>query len=109
MLSFHLCIPLQYHSLVPLFSFHFSTFIFNIGAYSPLFRAGGSHIRIRLDYPHILQWLQRCWDIEGVPESIDIQDATLSYYKQLFPLNPGGLLPTPITSKDIGLKDKYIE
>jgi putative glutathione S-transferase len=73
------------------------------GAYGPLFRAGGSHIRIR-DYPAILSWLQRCWDMPlGVRDSIDIQDATSSYYRQLFPLNAGGLIPTAITAKDIGL------
>lgn len=73
------------------------------GAYAPLFRAGGAHLRIR-DYPYLLAWLQRCWDIEGVQESIDLQDASTSYYKQLFPLNPGGLIPTPITAADIGLQ-----
>lgn len=74
------------------------------GAYGPLFRAGGSHLRIR-DYPAILAWLQRCWDMPlGVRDSIDIQDATSSYYRQLFPLNAGGIIPTPISAKDIGLK-----
>ena len=73
------------------------------GAYSPLFRAGGVNTRIR-DYPHLLAWLQRCWEIDGVKETIDLQDAISSYYRQLFPLNPGGLLPTPITKEEIGLK-----
>ena len=73
------------------------------GAYSPLFRAGGAHVRIK-DYPNILAWLQRCWDMDGVKESIDINDAVSSYYKQLFPLNPGGIIPTPITEEEIGLR-----
>lgn len=72
------------------------------GAYSPLFRAGGVNRRIR-DYPNLLSWLQRCWKIEGVPQSIDLEDAVSSYYRQLFPLNPGGLLPTGITIEEIGL------
>lgn len=72
------------------------------GAYSPLFRAGGVNRKIR-DYPNLLSWLQRCWNIEGVPQSIDLEDAVSSYYKQLFPLNPGGLIPTPITKEEIGL------
>jgi len=72
------------------------------GAYSPLFRAGGVNRRIR-DYPNLLAWLQRCWALEGVPGSIDLEDAVASYYKQLFPLNPGGLLPTPLTKEEIGL------
>jgi hypothetical protein len=41
--------------------------------------------------------------MDGVQESIDLQDAVSSYYKQLFPLNPGGLMPTPITKEEIGL------
>jgi putative glutathione S-transferase len=77
------------------------------GAYSPLFRAGGVNRRIR-DYPNLLAWLQRCWKIEGVEQSIDLQDAVASYYKQLFPLNPGGLLPTPISKEEIGLVQRYL-
>ena len=73
------------------------------GAYSPLFRAGGAHLRIK-DYPNILAWLQRCWDLEGVSSTIDIEDAVSSYYRQLFPLNPGGLIPTAITKEEIGLR-----
>mmetsp|Transcript_207 Transcript_207/g.277 ORF Transcript_207/g.277 Transcript_207/m.277 type:complete len:215 (+) Transcript_207:15-659(+) len=73
------------------------------GAYSPYFRAGGVNRRIR-DYPNLLKWLQRCWDMEGIKETIDLDDAVSSYYRQLFPLNPGALIPTPITAEEIGLK-----
>jgi putative glutathione S-transferase len=73
------------------------------GAYAPLFRAAGGVARIR-DYPHLDQWLKRCWDLPGVPNSIDLADASASYYKQLFPLNPGGILPTPLTAADLGLE-----
>lgn len=73
------------------------------GAYAPLFKAGGTHLRIRSDYPNIQEWLQRCWSMPGVKDSIDLADATGSYFKQLFPLNPGGILPTPITAADLGL------
>jgi putative glutathione S-transferase len=75
------------------------------GAYAPLFRAAGGVRRIR-DYPYLFQWLERCWEMDGVAESIDLADACLSYYKQLFPLNPGGILPTPVTATDLGLKEK---
>jgi glutathionyl-hydroquinone reductase len=53
------------------------------GAYSPLFKAGGVNLRIR-DFPNILNWLQRCWDIEGVKESIDLEDAVSSYYRRKY-------------------------
>ena len=71
------------------------------GAYAPLFRAGGAHLRIK-DYPSLHAWLRRCWSLEGVKDTIDLQDATSSYYRQLFPLNPGGLVPSAVTAKDLG-------
>lgn len=75
------------------------------GVYAPLFRAGGAHLRLRSDYPSLHAWLQRCWALPGVRETIDLADANASYYKQLFPLNPGGLVPTPVTARDLGLED----
>lgn len=73
------------------------------GVYAPLFRAGGSHLRTR-DFPNLYLWLKRCWNIPGVKDTIDLEDANASYYKQLFPLNPGGLVPTSVTAKEIGLE-----
>ena len=73
------------------------------GVYAPLFRAGGSHLRTR-DFPNLHGWLRRCWELPGVKESIDLEDANASYYKQLFPLNPGGLVPSTVTAKDLGLE-----
>ena len=76
------------------------------GVYSPLFKAGGTHLKLKSDYPNIHSWLVRCWNtVPGVCTSIDIPDATSSYYKQLFPLNPGGILPTTVTAKELGLED----
>ena len=74
------------------------------GAYAPFFKAGGTHLRIQANYPNLHAWLKRCWAMPGVKESIDLADATGSYYKQLFPLNPGGIIPTPPTAKDLGLE-----
>jgi len=75
------------------------------GVYSPLFGAGGKHLRLQCDYPAIFAWLKRCWQLEGVRESIDIEDACSSYYRQLFPLNPGGILPTQVSAKSLRLED----
>lgn len=72
------------------------------GVYAPLFKAGGTHLRIR-DYPNTHSWLKRCWNLKGVKESIDLADANASYYRQLFPLNAGGIIPTSVTAKEIGL------
>jgi glutathionyl-hydroquinone reductase len=73
------------------------------GAYGPLFRAGGAHVRIQ-SYPNLHRWLVRCWeDVPGVQGSIDLPDACSSYFRQLFPLNPGGIVPSPVTLQDLGL------
>lgn len=72
-------------------------------AYAPLFKAGGAHLRIR-DFPHLQAWLRRCWALPEVRESIDLAEATGSYYSSLFPLNPGGIVPTSVTAKDLGLE-----
>jgi glutathionyl-hydroquinone reductase len=74
------------------------------GVYAPLFRAGGAQVRIRTDYPATHAWLVRCWSRSSVAESIDVSDACASYYRQLFPLNPSGIVPTPVTAKDLGLE-----
>lgn len=73
------------------------------GAYAPLFKAGGAHLRIR-NYPALQAWLMRCWQMPGVRESIDLGDACASYYRQLFPLNAGGIVPTLVTAEDLGLE-----
>lgn len=73
------------------------------GAYAPLFKAGGAHLRIR-NYPHIHKWLCRCWQMPEVQASIDLADACSSYYRQLFPLNPGGIIPSPVSAESLGLE-----
>jgi glutathionyl-hydroquinone reductase len=73
------------------------------GVYAPLFKAGGTHLRVK-DYPALYQWLKRCWEMPAVRASIDISDACASYYRQLFPLNPGGIVPSSVTAKGLGLE-----
>ena len=76
------------------------------GVYAPLFGAGGRHLRLQCDYPAIFAWLKRCWNtVPGVSGSIDLEDACSSYYRQLFPLNPGGILPLPVTVETLRLED----
>jgi len=68
--------------------------------YALLFKAPG---RIR-DYPALHAWTARLWDIPGVPETIDLTDACGSYYKQLFPLNPSGIIPSSVTAATLGIE-----
>jgi hypothetical protein len=103
--------PSSHFSFLSLYVFHIITLTQNIhnnkkkGVYGPLFNAGGTHIRIECDYPHIFKWMKHCWnDVPGVKESVDLTDACESYYRQLFPLNPSGIVPSPsITSKSLNL------
>ncbi len=76
--------------------------------YAPLFGAGGSrHWRLEVDFPNVHKWMKRCWqEIPGVSTSIDLHDACQSYYKQLFPLNPGGIVPSvTMTPLRLGLEE----
>jgi glutathionyl-hydroquinone reductase len=76
------------------------------GVYAPLFRAGGAHLRLQSNYPALHRYLRRCWtNLPAVRESIDLADACGSYYRQLFPLNPSGIVPTPVSARDLGLSD----
>jgi putative glutathione S-transferase len=70
--------------------------------YAPFFKAGGVHLRIR-DYPALFAWMQRCWALDDLRSTYDLPDAQGSYYRQLFPLSPGSIVPTPPTLEDIGL------
>lgn len=71
------------------------------GVYAPLFKASNSRVR---DFPALHNWLRRCWQMPGVPGTIDLSDACGSYYRNLFPLNPGGIVPVPVTAATLGLE-----
>jgi glutathionyl-hydroquinone reductase len=75
------------------------------GVYGPLFRAGGGVVRLKSDYPSILDYMRRCWnEYPEVRGSIDLADACQSYYKQLFPLNPSGILPPAVSPEILNLQ-----
>ena len=71
--------------------------------YAPFFKAGGTHRRVQ-DYPALDAWLRRCWALDGVAATLDLADAQASYYRQLFPLSPGNIVPTPPTPAEVGLE-----
>lgn len=60
---------------------------------------------IQYNYPYIHQWLCNIWNqYPTIHNTIDFNDARQSYYKQLFPLNPSGIIPYGIiTPESIGL------
>ncbi|CAE7217889.1 gto2 [Symbiodinium sp. KB8] len=44
---------------------------------------------------HRRRWLQRCWSLPGVPQTVDLRACQESYFRSLFPLNPSQIVPVP--------------
>mmetsp|Transcript_11240 Transcript_11240/g.16737 ORF Transcript_11240/g.16737 Transcript_11240/m.16737 type:complete len:185 (+) Transcript_11240:1-555(+) len=80
--------------------FLFPTAIRFDAVYATLFRCGGKRGRLA-SYEHLKRWLNDFYRIEGVASTFDLEEIKRSYYTQLFPLNPSGLVPTEPTLKDI--------
>jgi putative glutathione S-transferase len=59
-------------------------------AYTVIFKAPGGQLK---NYPNVYNWARRVASIDGMQETIDLADATGSYYRQLFMLNPSGIVP----------------
>jgi len=61
------------------------------------------------DYPNLSAWMRDVWQIaiDGQPlqvaDTFSIDDARRSYFGQLFPLNPGGIVPSGPTLEELGL------
>ena len=60
--------------------------------YAPLFKCGAR--AVRCEYPGLAGWVQRMGTLEGVTPTLDLEACRRSYHLNLFPLNPGGLVPT---------------
>jgi len=62
------------------------------GVYASFFRCGRK--LIRADYPHVARWLSEMLALDpSVSSTFDLVGARRSYYTNLFPLNPGGIVP----------------
>lgn len=70
--------------------------------YASFFRCGRA--LIRADYPHVCRWLHEMLSLTG-DNLFDLNAARKSYYVNLFPLNPGGIVPSGPTSADLGFPD----
>uniref|UniRef100_A0A0G4I6H2 Uncharacterized protein n=1 Tax=Chromera velia CCMP2878 TaxID=1169474 RepID=A0A0G4I6H2_9ALVE len=71
------------------------------GVYSSLFKCGGK--KIKSDFPHVLAWAQDLWEKEEVRRTFEVDLAIQSYFRNLFPLNPSGIIPNGPSLEDIGL------
>ena len=74
------------------------------GCYAAFFRCGRR--QIRSDYPHLARWLREMLELTG--PLFDLDDARRSYYTNLFPLNPGGIVPAGPTPADLGFPDSPV-
>jgi len=60
------------------------------GVYYSLFKCNRRRIQ---DYPQLSQYLRRIYRLPGVAATCDIEAVKQDYYGNLFPLNPGGIIP----------------
>lgn len=60
------------------------------GVYYSLFKCNRRRIQ---DYPHLSRYLRRIYQLPGVASTCDIEAVKQDYYGNLFPLNPGGIIP----------------
>ncbi|CAL5225669.1 g8532 [Coccomyxa viridis] len=77
------------------------------GCYTTLFKCCRKRIG---DYPHLSAWLADVHQLTvkdspnlQISNSFDLDDARRSYFSSLFPLNPGGIVPTGPTLADLDL------
>lgn len=60
-------------------------------AYFGLFKCNRRRIR---DYPNLEGYLRDMYQLPGVSETCDLEAVKRDYYGNLFPLNPGGIIPS---------------
>jgi len=72
--------------------------------YFPFFKCTNRRIE---NLPNLKGWLQDMYMIPGVKETLDLERAKSSYFTNLFPLNPSGIIPrSPSIEESMGLGRK---
>ena len=69
----------------------FTTLIRFDVAYHGIFKCDRRRIA---DYPHLSGYLRDIYQLPGIAATCDIEAVKRDYYGNLFPLNPGGIVPT---------------
>jgi putative glutathione S-transferase len=67
-------------------------------AYYGLFKCNQRRIR---DYSHLSGYLRELYQLPGIAETCDFASIKADYYGNLFPLNPGGLIPVGPELEDL--------
>jgi putative glutathione S-transferase len=60
------------------------------GVYYSLFKCNRRRIQ---DYPRLSQYARNIYQLPGVAATCDLEAVKRDYYGNLFPLNPGGIIP----------------
>ena len=68
----------------------FTTLIRFDVAYHGIFKCDRHRIT---DYPHLSGYLRELYQMPGIAQTCDIEAVKRDYYGNLFPLNPGGIIP----------------
>lgn len=72
--------------------------------YNSLFRCTRRRVA---DYPSLTQWLREVYQLPGVAATADVPGFVRSYYGNLFPLNPSGIVPAGPDENDLRLMDPH--
>ena len=64
---------------------------------------------IESSYPNIKRWMEDMHVIPGIRKCFDLNDAKRSYHKQLFPLNPSGIVYATQERNYLNMLDRIVE
>jgi glutathionyl-hydroquinone reductase len=67
-------------------------------AYHGLFKCNQQRIQ---DYQNLGAYLRDIYQLPGIAATCDVESVKRDYYGNLFPLNPGGIIPTGLTANNL--------
>jgi putative glutathione S-transferase len=67
-------------------------------AYHGLFKCNQQRIQ---DYQNLGAYLPDIYQLPGIAATCDVESVKRDYYGNLFPLNPGGIIPTGLTANNL--------
>ena len=80
--------------------FLFPSVVRHDAVYASAFKCGH---RLVARSPNLEAWMRDVYLVAGVAGTVDVDGYRSSYFGQLFPLNPGGIVPAGPTARELGL------
>lgn len=77
----------------------FATVVRLDAVYSGIFKCA---LHTPVDFPHLHAWAQDVYLLPGVAQTVDLSAYRQAYYGNLFPINPGGVVPAGPTEAALG-------